>query len=62
VSVGVLLALDQVLWKQWSCLTTFGTLIGWSKMERPGGAEITESHSFCGLGDPTKGFRVYVTD
>jgi hypothetical protein len=41
-------------------LTTFGTSIGWSKMERPGGAEITGSHSFCGLVDPAKDFRVYV--
>jgi hypothetical protein len=29
-------------------------------MEHPGGAEIVGSHSFCGLVDPTKGFRVYV--
>jgi hypothetical protein len=60
VSVGGLLALDQVLRKHWSCLTTFGTSTGWSKMEHPGGAEIVGSHSFCGLVDPTKGFRVYV--
>jgi hypothetical protein len=60
VSVGGLLALDQVLRKHWSCLTIFGTSTGWSKMERPGGAEIVGSHSFCGLVDPTKGFRVYV--
>jgi hypothetical protein len=33
VSVGGLLALDQVLWKPWSCLTNFGTSTGWSKME-----------------------------
>jgi hypothetical protein len=28
VSVGGLLALDQVLWKRWSCLTNFGTSTG----------------------------------
>jgi hypothetical protein len=56
-----MLALDQVLRKHWSCLTTFGTSTGWSKMECPGRAEIMGSHLFCGLVDPTKGFRVYVT-
>jgi hypothetical protein len=55
VSVGGLLALDQVLRKHWSCLTIFGTSIGWSKMECPSGAEIAGSHLFCGLVDPTKG-------
>jgi hypothetical protein len=30
-------------------------------MEHLGGAEIAESHVFCGLVDPAKGFRVYVT-
>jgi hypothetical protein len=49
------LALDQVLRKHWSCLTTFGTSTGWSKMECPGGAEIAGSHLFCRLVDPTKG-------
>jgi hypothetical protein len=60
VSVGGMLALEQVLRKHWLCLTTFGTLIGWSKMEFRGRDEITESHIFCRLVDPAKGFRVYV--
>jgi hypothetical protein len=37
----LVLALNQVLRKHWSCLTTFGTLTGWSNMEHPGGAKIT---------------------
>jgi hypothetical protein len=49
------LSLEQFLRKHWSCLTTFGTSIGWSKMEHPGGAEIAGSHLFCRLVDPTKG-------
>jgi hypothetical protein len=44
-----LLALDQVSIEHWSCLTIFGTSTGWSKMERPGEAEIARSHLFCGL-------------
>jgi hypothetical protein len=52
---GVLLALDQVLRKYWSCLTTFGTFLGWLKMECPGGVEIMGSHLFCRLVDPAKG-------
>jgi hypothetical protein len=48
-----LLALDQVLRKSWSGLTTFGTSTGWSKKEHPGGAEIIGSHLFCG---PNKRF------
>jgi hypothetical protein len=44
---GFMLALDQVLRKHWSCLTTFGTLTGWSKMEHPGEVEIAGSHLFC---------------
>jgi hypothetical protein len=55
VSVGALLALDQVLREHWSCLTTFGTSIGWSKMEFLGRDKIVGSHSFCGLVDPAKG-------
>jgi hypothetical protein len=47
VSVGGMLALDQVLWKHWSCLTIFGTSIGWSKMELPGEVEIMGSLPFC---------------
>jgi hypothetical protein len=57
VSVGGLLALDQVLRKRWSCLTIFGTSTGWSKMECPGEAEIVGSHPF--LWDFWD-FRVYV--
>jgi hypothetical protein len=44
-----MLALDQVLRKHWSCLTTFGTSTGWSKMEHPGRAEITDLTCFVGL-------------
>jgi hypothetical protein len=51
----VVLALDQVLRKYWSCLNTFGTSTDWSKMERPCRDEITGSHSFFGLVDPVKG-------
>ena len=50
-----LLALDQVSRKYWSCLTTFGTSIGWLKMERPGGGEMPGSHLFCGLVEQAKG-------
>jgi hypothetical protein len=49
VSVGGLLALDQVLREPWSCLTIFGTSTGWSKTERPSEAEIAGSHPFCGI-------------
>jgi hypothetical protein len=49
VSVGGLLALDQVLREHWSCLTIFGTSTGWSKMEPRRRAEIAGSHSFCGI-------------
>jgi hypothetical protein len=53
-----MLALDQVLRKLWSGLTTFWTSIGWLKMEHQGGAEILGYHLFC---DPSKGLiRVYV--
>jgi hypothetical protein len=51
----MVLDLDRVLRKPWSCLTTFGTSTSWSKMECPGEAEIVGSHSFCGLVDPAKG-------
>jgi hypothetical protein len=61
VMVWLMLALDQVLRKHWSCLTTFVTSMGWSNMERPGGDEIVGSRLFCGLVDLAKGFRVYVT-
>jgi hypothetical protein len=44
-----LLALDQVSRKHWSCLTIFGTSIGWSKMERQGEADIVGSLPFCEL-------------
>jgi hypothetical protein len=52
VSVGGLLALDQVLRKHWLGLNTFLTLTGWSNMESPIKAEIAGSHLFCG---PNKG-------
>jgi hypothetical protein len=57
VSVGGLLALDQVLGEPWSCLTIFGTSTGWSKTEHPGEAEIADLSLFVGF----LGFRVYVT-
>jgi hypothetical protein len=53
VSVGGLLALDQVLWKWWSCLTNFGTSTGWSKKKR----RSRDLTPFCEI----FGFRVYVT-
>jgi hypothetical protein len=56
VSVGGLLALDQVLGEPWSCLTIFGTSTGWSKMERPGEARSQDLTLFAGF----LGFRVYV--
>jgi hypothetical protein len=55
VSVGGLLALDQVLRKPWSVLTTFWTSTCWSKMECPGGAEIMDITCFVGYLDPTRG-------
>jgi hypothetical protein len=60
VSVGGLLALDQVLRKHWSCLTTFGTSTGWSKMEHPGGARSWDLTCFVGLWTQQRVFRVYV--
>jgi hypothetical protein len=57
VSVGVLLSLDQVWKKRWSCLTIFGNSIGWLKMQCPRKAEIMGSHPFCGI---FVDFRVYV--
>jgi hypothetical protein len=57
VSFGGLFALDQVLWKHWSCLTIFGTSIGWSKTTHLGEAEIMGSLPFAGF----LGFTVYVT-
>jgi hypothetical protein len=57
VSVGGLLALDQVLWKRWSCLTIFETSTGWSKTEHPGEARSWDLTLFAGF----LGFRVYVT-
>ena len=56
----VALALDQVLKKHWSCLTTFGTLTCWSKMEHPGGVDHEISLVLWACGS-SKGFtRVYV--
>jgi hypothetical protein len=49
------LALDQVLRKPWSGLDHFWTSTGWSKMERPGGAEIVDLTYFAGYVDPTRG-------
>jgi hypothetical protein len=45
----IMLALDQVLRKRWSCLTILRTSIGWSKMDHPGEAEIMGSLPFCSL-------------
>jgi hypothetical protein len=55
VSVGGLLALDQVLRKPWSDLAHFWTLTHCSKKERPGGAEIADLTDFEGYVDPVKG-------
>jgi hypothetical protein len=55
VSVGGMLALDKVLRKHWSCLTTFGTSTGWMKMERPSRAEIVGYLLFCKIVDRAKG-------
>jgi hypothetical protein len=55
VSVGGLLALDQVLGKLWSVLAHFWTSTRWSKKERPGGAEIVDLTDFEGYVDPVKG-------
>jgi hypothetical protein len=52
----IVLALDQVLWKCWSCLTNFGTSTGWSKMERQAKQRSWDLTPFCEL----FGFRVYV--
>jgi hypothetical protein len=43
VSVGGLLALDQVLWKCWSCLTIFGDFDRLVEGEEQGEAEIVGS-------------------
>jgi hypothetical protein len=56
VSVEGMLALEQVLWKHWSCLTNFGTSTGWSKMERQAKWRSRDLTPFCEL----FGFRVYV--
>jgi hypothetical protein len=55
VSVGGLLALDQVLGKLWSDLAHFWTSTHWSKKECPGGAEIMDLTHFLGYVDPIKG-------
>jgi hypothetical protein len=55
VSVGGLLALDQVLRKPWSDLDHFWTSTHWSKKERPGGAEIVDLTYFAGYVDPVRG-------
>jgi hypothetical protein len=51
-----LLALDQVLRKPWSGLTTFWTSTHWSRKECPHGAEIMDLTYFSGYVDPTSGF------
>jgi hypothetical protein len=50
------LALDQVLWKRWSCMTNFGTLTGWSKTKRQAKRRLQDPAPFCDL----FGFMVYV--
>jgi hypothetical protein len=55
VSVGGLLALDQVLRKPWSGLDHFWTSTHWSKKEHPGGAEIMDLTYFAGYVDPVRG-------
>jgi hypothetical protein len=54
VSVGGLLALDQVFRKHWLELAHFCTSTHWSRKVHLGGDEI--SHLFCGLCGPGKGF------
>jgi hypothetical protein len=54
VSVGGLLALDQVLRKPWSGSDHFWTSTGCSKMECPGGAEIANLTYFAGYMDPVR--------
>jgi hypothetical protein len=55
VSVGGMLALDQVLGKPWSDLAHFWTSTHWSKKECPGGAEIADLTYFVGYVDPVRG-------
>jgi hypothetical protein len=52
-----MLALDQVLWKCWSCLTNFGTSTGWLKAERKAKWRSRDLVTFCG----PFWVRVYVT-
>jgi hypothetical protein len=54
VSVGGMLALDQVLRKPWSGLDHFWTSTGWSKMDRPGEAEIVDLTYFSGYVDSAR--------
>jgi hypothetical protein len=49
VSVGGLLAPDQVLRKPWSDLDEFWTSIHWLRKEHPGGAEIMDLTDFAGF-------------
>jgi hypothetical protein len=55
VSVGDLLALDQVLRKLWSSLDHFWTSTHWSTKERQGRADIAYLTHFLGLCGPSKG-------
>jgi hypothetical protein len=55
VSVGGMLSLNPVLRKPWLGLDHFWTLTGWSKMDRPGGVEITDLAYFSGYVDPARG-------
>jgi hypothetical protein len=55
VSVGGLLALDQVLRKPWSSLTTFWTSTHWSRKECPSGADIIDITYFVGYVYLTRG-------
>jgi hypothetical protein len=54
VSVGGLLAFDQVLGKLWSVLTHFWNLTRWSKKERLDGAAILDLAYFMGYVDPVR--------
>jgi hypothetical protein len=51
VSVGGLLALDQVLRKTWSGLDNFLTSTCWSNMEHPSRAKIVDLTYFVGYVD-----------
>jgi hypothetical protein len=50
-----MLALDQVLRKPWSGVTTFWTSTHWSRKERPGRANIMDLTDFASYVDPVRG-------